>query len=143
VVPSFLILVSTLKLNNLLDMYRYQLNPSLDLLLRKVFPTLFPCYSTFSPTFGCTLFCGCSLHPRPARLNCIKIRRVATPKKLANAVWIVDPLLSMVVVRRSPIFLDNCIWTSFLTLFGKRNKFWNQNLCLVSIPINSISLPTS
>ncbi|KAF1990551.1 hypothetical protein K402DRAFT_440103 [Aulographum hederae CBS 113979] len=78
--PSFSILVPTLKLNYLSNMPRDPLNPCLySFLIELLIPAIAPCFCCFYTALRCT-FLRSLLHPKPARLDCIQIRRVTTPK---------------------------------------------------------------
>jgi hypothetical protein len=87
---TLFIQVVSITLNNLLNMYRYSLNPSLNLLLWHVVLALDPRVSQAYIRVNRAILRSLRFHPKPSRLNSIKIRRVVQPIKLCNHLQVLE-----------------------------------------------------
>ena len=96
--------------------------PALYPLLRQFLPGLLPGLDGFLPALWSTFFSSLPLHPGPGRLNRIKIRAIARPKKALDLVLVVDVLLDIMVMCWSLVFLYEGSWPCYLAGFGKRDQ---------------------
>ena len=135
------ILISTLKTNNLGDMPRHTLNPSLNSRLRQILPTLGPSLFSLLSSPGCAFFSSTSLHPGPTWLNCIQVWRVPTLRHSENIHRHEDGFLIFGCMCRGLILHNLRIRTFKFTLLRKLEKLRNKYLLLVPIPGDSPLLP--
>lgn len=128
--PTFYIFISPFAANNSFNMIWDMFYPSLDLLLRQIFPCLNPLCSSSLFISWSSKNCSSFLYLKLARFNHIQIRRISRPKHTHNLMKIVKNPLSKVGMRRGIIFLNDGVWTLPFTLLSKGDKLWDKDLLI-------------